>query len=310
MASMKLQSVAEDLLMQSSATRVVVMDCISSGISDGNCGVVAEAVTHEAHQLRHVRPVPALVDAAAIESLSRTGSRLVFDDLQPSSNQAGAQLLNGHGVRSQALFPIHVHGKLRGVVVLHDDKPRQWSSTDHELAAAAALDAARELDQQDREALACRLDDLRDAAIQSILDQLRKQMDVQRCTFRQDVSRQVVFPVTHESRSQDTRSLLGDLTIVLNGQPVIEQMTRLHAQVVQNDTSTASAEPQFHRMLRHYGNMRAQIVTPLIKDKRLVGAVSAHDLNRTREWSSEEKAFAQEASRLLGLVAGLNQDWP
>ncbi|RYF66827.1 MAG: GAF domain-containing protein [Comamonadaceae bacterium] len=60
-------------------------------------------------------------------------------------------------------------------------------------------------------------------------------------------------------------------------------------------------------MLRHYGNMRAQIVTPLIAHSRLVGAVSVHDLCRTREWTSDEKAFALEASRLLGLVAGLGQ---
>ncbi|RYF35520.1 MAG: GAF domain-containing protein [Comamonadaceae bacterium] len=281
MTRIRLQSIAQDLLMRASVTRVMLVDCAP----DGHCDVLAEAVAREADQLRHARPLPTFVGAAAIETLSRTAAPLVED--------------------AQVLVPIQVNGKFRGIVVLQDDQTRYWGETERNLAAVAALATAEALEQQDRQTLDCRLEDLRNAAIESILDQLRTQMDVQRCTFRQDVSTEVVFPVTHESRSPGTRSLVGDLTIVLNGQPVVEQMTRLRAQVVQNDTSIASDEPQFHRMLRHYGNMRSQIVTPLFDDTRLVGAVSVHDLCRTREWTSDEKAFAQEASRLLGLVAGV-----
>jgi GAF domain-containing protein len=73
---------------------------------------------------------------------------------------------------------------------------------------------------------------------------------------------------------------------------------------VQDDTRKASTDPAFHTMLQHYGDMRAQMVTPLFHEDRVAGAVSVHSLGELRSWTPEETALARSASRLLGLLIG------
>jgi hypothetical protein len=75
-------------------------------------------------------------------------------------------------------------------------------------------------------------------------------------------------------------SPLGDFTIVQNGQPAIEKMLRDRVQVVQDDSRAGSTEPHFHVMLKHYGDMRAQIVTPLFHEDSLAAALSIHSLGQ------------------------------
>ena len=43
--------------------------------------------------------------------------------------------------------------------------------------------------------------------------------------------------------------------------------------------------------------MRAQIVTPIVRDGRVVAIVSLHQLGRTRRWSEDEIAAASETAR-------------
>ena len=160
------------------------------------------------------------------------------------------------------------------------------------------------LDERDRQVLSCSLESLRDAGIQALLDRLLSGLGVQRCTFRQNVSAAYAFPVTHESRAQGVWSLLGDFTIVQKGQPVIEKLLRDRAQVVQDDSRAASTEPHFHVMLKHYGDMRAQIVTPLFHEDSLAAVLSIHSLGQLRSWTPEETALARSAARLLGLLVG------
>ena len=95
-----------------------------------------------------------------------------------------------------------------------------------------------------------------------------------------------------------------DRTIIQSGQPVIEKMLAERTQVVQNDTRNASTEPLFHVMLKHYGDMRAQIVTPLFREDTLAAVLSVHSLKELRSWSGEETALARSAARLLGLLVG------
>jgi GAF domain-containing protein len=98
------------------------------------------------------------------------------------------------------------------------------------------------------------------------------------------------------------RSLLGDFTIVQTGQPVIVKLLAERKQVIQEDCNIASADPLFHKMLAHYGGMRAQMVTPFIVGDQLKGVLSVHELRDVRIWTAAEKALAAEAASLIGAI--------
>jgi GAF domain-containing protein len=146
------------------------------------------------------------------------------------------------------------------------------------------------------------LEDLRSAATGAILDRVRMALGVQRCTLRQPVEAAYAFPVTFESRADGVRSLLGDFTIVQTGQPVIVKLLAERKQVVQEDCAVASSDPLFHKMLAHYGGMRAQVVTPIIIDDQLTGVLSIHELRDVRAWTTAEKALAADAAALIGAI--------
>jgi len=157
------------------------------------------------------------------------------------------------------------------------------------------------LDHQESLELPAR-ENLRSAATQTILDRVRVALDVQRCTFRQPVQEAFAFPVTFESRADGLRSLLGDFTIVQIGQPVIVKLLSERKQVVQENCRVASDDPLFHKMLAHYGGMRAQVVTPFIVGDQLKGVLSIHELRHPRNWTEAEKALAAEAAALIGAI--------
>jgi GAF domain-containing protein len=62
----------------------------------------------------------------------------------------------------------------------------------------------------------------------------------------------------------------------------------------------ASAEPHFREMLELYGGLRAQIVTPILRDGRVTAIVSLHQLGRTRRWSEDELELARRAAERVG----------
>lgn len=139
---------------------------------------------------------------------------------------------------------------------------------------------------------------LRAAALQGILDALRRTLDVGRCTLRLDV-RNDYYPVVHESRASGVRSLIGDTEVDLRGQPVAEIMSAEGRQEVQHDSRAAFADPAFQRMLDSYGNVGAQVVTPIRRNGRLVGILSVHHIGSPREWSEEEVELAAHAAELM-----------
>ena len=139
---------------------------------------------------------------------------------------------------------------------------------------------------------------IRGAALDSIVSGLRATLDVQRCTLRLDVPGDV-FPVVHESCVPPAHSLIGDRRVALPGQPVVEALLGGADQVVQDDARAASNEPAFLRMLALYDGMGAQIVTALRRNGRLLGMVSLHQLGGPRRWSAQETELATEAAELI-----------
>jgi GAF domain-containing protein len=144
-----------------------------------------------------------------------------------------------------------------------------------------------------------------DIRMQHILDDLRAALGADRCTLRLDVPGET-FPVVHESLGEGAPTLVGERTVVLRGQPVVEALLSGVDQVVQEDCSAASDDPAFHAMLAAYGGLSAQIVTA-VRDRdrdRRVGIVSVHVLGGTREWAPLDLGRARRAADDIGRLVG------
>jgi GAF domain-containing protein len=136
--------------------------------------------------------------------------------------------------------------------------------------------------------------------IDGILVELLAATGASRVTLRQDVPGDV-FPVTNEALAGGTPSIQGVATPDMARQPVVLEVQQ-GRQVVQEDCRAASAEPHFREMLELYGGLRAQIVTPVVEDGRVVAIVSLHQLGRTRHWTDGEIEAAREAARKVGAL--------
>ena len=137
---------------------------------------------------------------------------------------------------------------------------------------------------------------------EAIVAKLREAVAVDRCTLRLEVADDF-YPVVHESRGPSVRSLIGDRSVRLQGQPVVEAILAGAEQVVQPDTGAATDDPAFQEMLVKYGGLGAQIVTPVRDGERLLGIISLHHLGAPREWTTRELALARTAAKLVAPLA-------
>jgi GAF domain-containing protein len=136
--------------------------------------------------------------------------------------------------------------------------------------------------------------------IDATLQDLLATTGASRVTLRQDVPGEV-FPVTHEALDGGALPIRGVATPDMARQPVVLQVQQ-GKQVVQDDCRAASDEPRFRTMLELYGGLRAQIVTPVVREGRVVAIVSLHQLGRTRRWTDEEIAAADRAVERIGAL--------
>jgi len=136
------------------------------------------------------------------------------------------------------------------------------------------------------------------AEIDAILGELLAATRASRVTLRQDVPGDV-FPVTNEVVADGAEPITDVATPDMARQPVVLEVQQ-GRQVVQDDCLAASHEPHFREMLELYGGLRAQIVTPIVRDGRVAAIVSLHQLGRTRHWTDAEIATASETARKVG----------
>ena len=295
------QSIVEDLLLATGTSRALLL----LAAPGGNWSFAAEAVTHGSRQVRNDEAAGDIIGPLVLQRLEGDQAIIVQDDLTRAEPAAVPALVERYGARAQIVAPLVRNGRLAGLIGVHQAVgPRHWEQHDVDRVRQAQAAALAALEARDAAPLTTSKEDLRDAAIQAILDRLRDRLRLQRCTLRQNVKAAYAFPVTHESRGTGVWSLRGDFTIIQSGQPVIEKMLAERVQVVQNDTRNASAEPLFHVMLKHYGDMRAQIVTPLFREDSLAAVLSVHSLKELRSWTPDETALARSAARYLGLLVG------
>lgn len=133
------------------------------------------------------------------------------------------------------------------------------------------------------------------STLEVVVERLLVETGASRVTLRQDVPGNDVFPVTHEALAPGVGSLREERTVDLRTQPVVQELER-GRQVVQNDSRAANDGPAFQQMLRAYGGLWAQIVTPVMQDERLVAIVSVHELRCPRVWTAEEITAATLAA--------------
>lgn len=137
-----------------------------------------------------------------------------------------------------------------------------------------------------------------DGDVTAILGGLLSGLGASRVTLRRDLPGEFAFPVTDEVLAPGVGSLREERTIDLRTQPVALEVAA-GRQVVQDDCVTAYDDPAFQRMLEVYGGMRAQIVTPVLREGRVVGIVSLHQLGSPRHWTPEEVAACTSAAASL-----------
>jgi GAF domain-containing protein len=142
----------------------------------------------------------------------------------------------------------------------------------------------------------------RAATMAAVLGELRSELAADRVTLRRDVPGDYAFPVTDEAVRPGVPSLRKERTVDLRTQPVVALLRR-GEQVVQSDTRKAFDDPAFHRMLDAYGDLAAQIVTPIFVEDRLVAIVSVHRLGEPRDWSDADIEVCRlAASRIRELL--------
>jgi GAF domain-containing protein len=291
-----LQRIIEQLLLTTGVSRAILH--LDSG--NGEFVIAAEAVQHSQHQIRHHEADARACNAHTRAALQRQPDIVIDHDL-PEPQASGPAPGSPGGIRMRMLAPLIRVGTLTGAIALHAVEQRPWSAEDKNAMHAAQADILAVLNHRDSVSPPER-EDLRSAATQAMLDHLRVALDVQRCTYRQPVQPAYAFPVTYESRADGRRSLLGDFTIVQTGQPVIVTLLAERKQVVQEDCRVASTDPLFHKLLAHYGGLRAQMVTPFIVGEQLKGVLSVHELRAARRWTPAEQALAAEATALVGTM--------
>jgi GAF domain-containing protein len=130
----------------------------------------------------------------------------------------------------------------------------------------------------------------------TIVERLLREMQASRVTLRQNLPGEVLLPITHEALAEGVESIRDGAGVDLRGQPVVRALDETRAQVVQDDAAAASPDPAFQRMREAYGGLGAQIVTPVLRDGRLVGALSVHHLGGPRRWTRDELALAARAA--------------
>ncbi len=295
------QTIVEELMLTTGASRAL----LQLARPDGSFAYAAEAVRHGARQVRNDAPGSDGITPRILKILKPEDNILVDGNLGQSNNPVASAIAEEHGAKALMLSGLFQGDRLVGVLSLNDTQnAKEWDNAQLKAVSEARDLLIAKLKDQDADPLATKAEKLKNSALQGILDDLRIALGVQRCTLRQNVSEAYAFPVTHESRSEGTWSLLGDFTIIQTGQPVIQKMLTERTQVVQDDTRNASTDPLFHVMLKHYGDMRAQIVTPLFVGDTLTAVLSIHNLKELRTWTPAEMQLGQFATRLIGAVIG------
>jgi GAF domain-containing protein len=129
-------------------------------------------------------------------------------------------------------------------------------------------------------------------SFQTVVERLLVETGASRTTLRLDAP-DAVFPVVAEALAPGVGSIAADTSIDLKASPTFVFLEREHRLLVQSDLRDAAvaAPPE---LVAQYG-VRAQIVAPIVRDRRLKGIVSVHYAPGPREWTPDDVEAVERA---------------
>jgi maleate isomerase len=136
--------------------------------------------------------------------------------------------------------------------------------------------------------------------LESLMAGLRARLAADRTTLRIDFTG-YRFPVVAESLSRAMHSIRGDETFDIRRAASSRAVLETREPLVQPDclAHEHAPPPEFVTL---YG-VRAQILCPLVSDKRVVGIISVHSAEGPRPWSDADlttvRAAAADAEQVL-----------
>jgi probable F420-dependent oxidoreductase len=131
-------------------------------------------------------------------------------------------------------------------------------------------------------------------SLQEILEELHSTTGASRVTLRQRPA-DGFFGVTHEVLGPGVPSVRDERTVDLRTNAVAQRASS-GEQVVQDDCQAVSDDPEFRRMLAAYGDLAAQVVTPVYVGDSVGGLISVHQLETPRRWTAAELAACRAAA--------------
>jgi maleate isomerase len=139
--------------------------------------------------------------------------------------------------------------------------------------------------------------------LQAILDDLLRATDASRTTVRLDLPdrRLHVDTVAAEAVATGVKPIRNDSSLDQWAMPTIQFLVRERRLLVQNDFAV-DGPPVSPALVSAYG-VQAQMLGPLVRDDRLLGWISVHQVGRSRTWSAEDQAALDQAcSQALALL--------
>ncbi|PMR78784.1 GAF domain-containing protein [Billgrantia endophytica] len=133
------------------------------------------------------------------------------------------------------------------------------------------------------------------AAFNSILNRLLKETKASRTTLRIDLP-QAAFHVDDpagEALEPGIKPLSGETALDQRKLDTVGWLERHREILIQASCLNVSPAPP-QALMDIYG-VKAQMLGPVIRDEELVGWVSVHENNATREWTPEEVGYLKQA---------------
>lgn len=134
-----------------------------------------------------------------------------------------------------------------------------------------------------------------DPRLDRLVAELLAATGASRVTLRLDVPGPDFFPVVAEACAPGISPIAGDASIDLRAAPTFTTVAEQLQTVIQDDVTTAEP-PTPPEVIARYG-VRAQMLTPVMRDGRCVGTLSVHEASGPRAWSAADRqALAETAA--------------
>ena len=140
-------------------------------------------------------------------------------------------------------------------------------------------------------------------SLQAIADQLLQQTEAGRVTIRVDTADDF-FPVVAEALAPGVRSFrdYSMAWVKHTTTPIYEVVSGERKMLIQNDCETDERRPP-KEIIEEYG-VRAQMLTPIVRQDRLAAILAVHDVRGPRNWTQENISACEVAAEQIDARLG------